>query len=82
MQPPVVVLQVCPCLLLHAPVASHVPAQRPLGSLPFFTAAQVWVPMSQLVHEAAQSEFAQHPAMGMHMAAPFTVHDLVVPVHA
>lgn len=31
-QPPVTVLQTCPCLLLQAPLASQVPAQRPLGS--------------------------------------------------
>lgn len=40
------VLQVWPCLLLHAPVASHVPAQT-VGSSWFFTAThtlaeQVW----------------------------------------
>jgi len=41
-QPPVVVPQVWPRLLLQAPVASQVPAQRPLGSSLPITAAQVW----------------------------------------
>ena len=31
-QPAATVWQVCPCLLLHVPVPSQVPAQRPFGS--------------------------------------------------
>ena len=38
-QPPPAVWQVCPCLLLQAPVLSHVPAQTP-GSSWLLTALQ------------------------------------------
>jgi len=41
MQPAATVLQVCPCLLLHVPLASHVPAHRPLGSFALLTDTQV-----------------------------------------
>jgi hypothetical protein len=51
-------LQVWPCLLLHAPVLSQVPAQTP-GSSWFFTAVQA--PLVHAWHALAQSLRFTHP---------------------
>jgi hypothetical protein len=53
-QPPAVAVQVCPRLLLHAPVASQVPAQRPFGSSLFTAATQAWF-AEHVMHGPAQS---------------------------
>ena len=82
MHPAATVVQVCPCLLLHAPAESQVPAQRPLGSFAFFTATQAWLVVSHDVQAAVQSVLVQHPVIGMHVVVPPIVQDFVVPVHA
>ena len=56
--PPPTVWQVCPCLLLHAPVASHVPAHTP-GSSWFLTA--VHTPFVHVWQAPAQSLRFVHP---------------------
>jgi hypothetical protein len=78
-QPAATVLQVCPCLLLHAPAESQVPAQRPLGSSTFLAATQVWVVESQLMQVPVQSLFVQHPAVEMQTVVLPEVQDLVTP---
>ncbi|MEP6653325.1 MAG: hypothetical protein ABJA82_08200 [Myxococcales bacterium] len=76
------VVHIWPCLLLQTPAASQVPAQRLLGSVPFFTGTQAWVVASQLVHWALQSALAQQPVMGMQIVIPFVVQDFVAPLQA
>jgi hypothetical protein len=49
------VLHVCPRLLLQAPAASQVPAQRPVGSSLLITATQVWLVAAQVWHSPGQS---------------------------
>jgi hypothetical protein len=41
MHPPAVAVQACPLVLLQAPLASHVPAQRPFGSFMLLAATHV-----------------------------------------
>ena len=81
MQPAATVVQVCPCLLLHVPLASQVPAQRPFGLLALFTATQEWLLVSHVVQAAVQSLLAQQPFIGMQTVVPPMVQDLVLPVH-
>ena len=76
--PPATVLQVCPCLLLQAPDASHVPAQRPLGSCSLLAATQVWLAESHVIQVPVQSLFVQQPAVGIQVVVPLTVQDFVV----
>lgn len=80
MQPAATVVQVCPCLLLQTPLASQVPAQRPLGSFALFTATQVWLVVSQDVHAVLQSLLVQQPVEGMQVVVLPTVQELVEPV--
>ena len=68
-------------MLLHAPLASQVPAQRPLGSAAFLTATHAWLVVSQTVQVAVQSALVQHPLLGMQVVEPPVVQDFVVPVH-
>jgi hypothetical protein len=81
MHPAATVVHVCPCLLLHVPAASHVPAHRPLGSFMLLTGAQACAVVSQVVQVAVQSVFVQQPPIGMQIVVPPMVQDLVVPVH-
>lgn len=78
-QPAATVLQVCPCLLLHAPVESQVPAQRPLGSSTLLAAMQLWLVESQLMQVPVQSLFVQHPVVEMQSVVLPEVQDLVAP---
>jgi hypothetical protein len=80
-QPAATVLQVCPCLLLHIPLASQVPAHRPFGSLAFLTATHAWVVVSQLVQAAVQSVSLQQAVAAMQIVVPAIVQDFMVPVH-
>ena len=80
MQPPETVLQSCPCRALQAPLASHVPAQRPLGSSMLVAATQAWLLVLHIMQLPAQSLFVQQPLVGMHTVPPPPVHDLVDPV--
>jgi hypothetical protein len=81
--PAATVLQVCPCLLLQAPLESQVPAQRPLGSSMLLAAAQVWLLVSQVMHVPVQSLFVQQPVVGMQTVVLPIVQDFVVePVQA
>jgi hypothetical protein len=82
MHPAATVAQVCPCLLLQAPVESQVPAQRPLGSSMLLAAAQVWLLVSHAMHVPVQSLFVQQPEEAMQTVVLPLVHDLVVePLH-
>ena len=58
-QPPPAVWQVCPCLLLHAPVLSQVPAHRPGSS--WFLSAVHTPPEEQVWHTPPQSLRFVHP---------------------
>ena len=80
MHPPVTVPQVWPCLARQVPLASQVPAQRPLGSSMLLTAAHVCVVVLQAMHDPVQSAFVQQPLVGMQTAVLPVVHDLVEPV--
>ena len=80
MHPPETALQSCPCRPLQAPLASQVPAQRPLGSSMLLTAAHVCVVVLQAMHDPVQSAFVQQPLVGMQTAVLPVVHDLVEPV--
>ena len=80
MQPAATVLQVWPCLLMQAPVASQVPAQRPFGSSMLLAAAQAWLVGSQTMHVPVQSALVQQPLVGMQTVLPPVVHDLVEPL--
>ncbi|MFL5304107.1 MAG: hypothetical protein ACJ8F1_02790 [Polyangia bacterium] len=80
-QPPPAVVQVWPCLLLHAPAASHVPAQRPFGSSALFAATQLCVVVSHFMHVPEQSLLLQQAVMGIQAVVDPVVHDLVDPVH-
>ena len=82
MHPPEVAVQDCPLVLLQAPVASQVPAQRPFGSDVLRAATQVWLLLSQLMHVPVQSEVVQQPVVGMQTVALPVVQDLVDPVQA
>jgi hypothetical protein len=80
--PAATVLQVCPCLLLQAPVESQVPAQRPLGSSMLLAATQLWLLVSHVMHIPVQSLFVQQPDEAMQTVVLPLVQDLVVdPVH-
>jgi len=81
-QPPATAVQVCPLLLLQAPVASQVPAQRWLGSSAFVTAMQLCDVVSHVMHEPVQSVLLQQAASGMHVVVDPTVQDFVEPVQA
>ena len=82
MQPPETALHICPCLALQAPLASHVPTQRPLGSSMLLAATQAWELALHIMQLPVQSLFVQHPLVGMHTVVPPLVHDLVDPLHA
>jgi hypothetical protein len=82
MQPPEVAVQDCPLVLLQAPLASHVPAQRPFGSSMLLAATQVWLPLSQDMHVPVQSASVQQPVLGMQTVVLPLVQDLVDPVQA
>ena len=72
-QPAATVWQVWPFLLLHAPVASHVPVQRPLGSSWLMAATQAWLVL-QVWQVPAQSAFAQQADVAMHVVPEDEVH--------
>lgn len=80
--PPATVLQVCPCLLLHAPDESHVPAHRPFGSSMPLAGTHAWVDVSHFTHEPVQSLLLQHAVMGMQVVVEPTVQDFVDPEQA
>jgi hypothetical protein len=80
MQPLATALQACPCLLLQAPLVSHVPAQRPLGSSSFLAATQVWLLGSHAMQVPVQSLLAQQGVPAMQ--APPVVQDLNPDAHA
>jgi hypothetical protein len=69
MQPPLVVVQVCPRRLLHAPAPSQVPGQRPLGSSRPVTATHAWL-AEQAWQEPGQSLSRQQPPVAMHEVDP------------
>jgi hypothetical protein len=71
----VVVVQCCPCLLLHIPVASQVPEQCPLGSALLTAPVQTWL-VPHAWHEPGQSLSTQHPAIGMHVPLQAFVPEL------
>jgi hypothetical protein len=73
--PPVVVVQVWPRLLLHAPDPSQVPAHRPVGSASFFAAPQTWLLVSQAMQLPVQSVSLQQPPAAIHDVVPPRVHD-------
>jgi hypothetical protein len=75
--PAATVLQVCPSLLLQAPLASQVPAQRPFGSASFVAATQVWVLALQAMQVPVQLPLVQHPPDGIQVVAPPAVHDFI-----
>jgi len=81
-QPPATALQVCPFLLLQAPVASQVPAHRWLGSSAFVTVMQLCEVVSHVMHVPVQSVLLQQAVSGMHVVVDPTVHDFVEPVQA
>lgn len=70
-----------PCFVLHAPLASHVPAQRPVGSSMPLTATQAWLVVLHVAQLPGQSRLVQHPVLGMHIVAPAIVQDVVEPAH-
>jgi hypothetical protein len=76
--PPATVLQVCPCLLLQAPLASQVPTQRPFGSSTFTAATQVCVLVLHAMQVPVQSPFVQHPLDGIQVVAPPAVQDFML----
>jgi hypothetical protein len=77
--PPAVVVQGCPCLLLHAPVASQVPAQRPLGSAAPLTATQLCVLVLHVMQLLPQSLFVQQaPVAARQTVVPPVVHEFGV----
>jgi hypothetical protein len=82
MQPPEAVVQVCPCLLLHAPALSQVPAQRPFGSSMLLAATQAWVEASHFIQVPGQSVSLQQAVSGMQLVVEPIVQDLVEPVQA
>jgi hypothetical protein len=65
-------------LLLQAPLASQVPAQRPFGSSMLTAATQVCVLALQAMQFPVQSPFVQHPPVGMHVVVPPAVHDFML----
>jgi len=79
MQPPAVAVQVCPFLLLQAPAASKVPAQRASGSSALVTAAHV-CDVEQVLH-APQSVVVQQPPIAMHVVVPPDVHACMLDGH-
>ena len=76
--PPATVLQVCPSLLLQAPLASQVPAQRPFGSASLAAATQVCVLALQAMQVPVQSPLVQHPLDGMQLVVPPAVQDFML----
>jgi hypothetical protein len=80
MQPAATVLQVCPSLLLQAPVESQVPAQRAFGSSMLLAATQLWLVELHIMQVPVQSLLMQQlpVPVGMQVVVPFTVHGLVV----
>ena len=74
------VVQVWPSLLLQAPVASQVPAQRPVGSASFLAAPQAWVVVLQAIQLPVQSVSLQQAPVAMHVVVPASVHDCGVAV--
>ena len=75
LQRPVVVEQVWPSLLLQAPVASQVPAHRPVGSAWFFAAPQAWVVVLQAMQLPVQSVSLQQAPVAMQVVVPPSVQD-------
>jgi len=65
---PLPVMQVCPRLLLHAPVASQVPLQLSRSSV-LVTVTQAPV-AEQVLHVPGQSLSEQQLAIGMQFPAP------------
>ena len=70
-------MQVCPCLLLQAPLLSQVPTQRPFGSSWFVVATQVCVVALQVMQVPVQSLLVQQPVDAMQVVVPPAVHDFM-----
>ena len=74
-QPPAVVLQVCPCLVLQAPLASQVPAHLPVGSARLVAATQVWLLVLHVMQAPVQSVSLQHAPAAMQVVVVPLVQD-------
>jgi hypothetical protein len=77
-QPPGVVVQVWPRALLQTPLASHVPAQRPLGSARLAAGPQVWLVVLHRRQSPVQSASTQQPPAAMQVVVPPTVQEVVL----